>query len=375
MSSQPVSQPTEPYAYPAFSSGRLKRKRDWGSRGRVIAGAGPILRRHRGANVPPGRFAHAPLYMPRRYRRNGVKYQRNRRRGRSKYPRAGSSRIAMRPRMGAIVPTEVKKTYVESAQQVWPQGVGAGTPPSRSPVYCPFTYQFWNRGISNSQFTGDKITLKNISVMLQLVPPVNIPTANNKPYRLRITQGWCKQNPSVDMQPTTANPVLSSAYPHGMAMGQIAPVPQSLLRGGANVATEPPHIATLLKAQADFVGFNGGHQNEASFPKTMYMILSDTTTTLAPLTETAGAAGTVDRQFADRVFKYNWTCNKPFRLSAMSTHGGAPAANAEWFSPVNVPGDWVPFLSIGILNATADYTSTAHMPTVKFSENTFYLDN
>eukprot|EP01050_Picozoa_sp_SAG11_P006878 SAG11_NODE_553_length_8575_cov_18.074328_7_plen_179_part_00 len=48
------------------------------------------------------------------------------------------------------------------------------------------------------------------------------------------------------------------------------------------------------------------------------------------------------------------------RLSAMTSVAGQPATNAEWFSPVNVPGDWVPFVSIAILNSTnapgADYT-------------------
>lgn len=349
--------------------------------GAPSAGPGGYLKKRSVAHFIRQHSAPAAVqqYMPRgrRYRRNGVKpqYQRNWRRYRTKYPRAGGRAIASKPRMGAIVPSEVKKTYVESAQQVWPQGPGAGTPPSRSPVYCPFTFQFWLRGLSNSQFTGDKITLKNISVMMQLVPPVNVPTANNKPYRFRITQGWCKQNARADMSATTANPILAASYPHGMAMSQVAPIANSLLRGGANIATEPAHVATLLRAQADFVGMNAAHQNEAAFTKNMYMVLSDQTVTIAPLTETAGAAGTVDRQFADRVFKYNWTCNKPFRLSAMSTQAGAPAANAEWFSPVNVPGDWIPFLSIGILNATADYTSTAQLPTVKISENTFFLDN
>eukprot|EP01050_Picozoa_sp_SAG11_P006879 SAG11_NODE_553_length_8575_cov_18.074328_8_plen_142_part_00 len=101
-----------------------KRSRGGASATHSSAGPGPRLRRFCGPNVP----FRSP-YMPRRYRGrpNGVKYQRNRRRYKSKYPRSGSRVIALRPRSGAVVPSEVNRTYIESNQQVWPQAAGPGT--------------------------------------------------------------------------------------------------------------------------------------------------------------------------------------------------------------------------------------------------------
>ena len=356
------------------------------------AGPGPQLRRFRGYNVPPGLFAHAqPVTMPRRYSRtytdygrvSGRKYrvrayQRNRKRSRSKYPRVGSRSIAMRPALGKVVPTEIKRQYIESGNQVWPQTAGAGTPPTRSPVYCPFSFQYWLRGLSDSQFTGSKVTLKNISVMMQIVPPVNVPIANNKPYRLRIVQGWCKQNAVVPMASTGSSAILAAQYPNGMAVNQAPPVATTLLRGNALPANETAHVQTLFQSQSDFVGIYGNHQNEASYPSNMYMILKDVTRTLAPSTEQPAAAPAtgIDRQFTPLVQKLNFTCNKQFRLSAMTTvPTDPPTGNAEWFSPINVPGQWIPFVNVFVLNAAADYTSTAHMPTVKITENAFFLDN
>lgn len=339
---------------------------------------GRPLRRFRGPNVPPGLFAHI-VNMPRRYRRNGVKpYQRNKRRGRAKYPRAGSRAIAMRPRMGAVVPSEVKRQYVESSVQTWPVGSAGPGLPARSPVYCPFSYQFWQRGLSDSQFSGSKLTLKNISVMMQLVPPVNVPTDHNKPYRFRIVQGWCKQNPTAGMSSTASSPILAASYPNGMAVNQVAPVSATLLRGGATLSNEPLHVQTLLRAQSDFVGIYGNHQNEASYTKNMYMVLSDRTVHMSPQTETPAVAPAtgMDRQFKPLVLKYNFTCNKQLRVSPMTTAvADPPTNNAEWFSPINTPGQWIPFISISILNSTTDFDATAQLPTVKFTENTFFLDN
>lgn len=345
----------------------------------------PLKRGYEGVRRQGGRtrkhFRFAEPYIPayrvmpkfRSYRKSS--YQRNKRRARTKYPRAGSRAIATRPSRGLVTPNEVKRQYAESATQAWPTGDGLGAP-SRSPIYVPFSYQFWNRGLADSNFTGSKVTLKNISVMMQLIPPVNVPTANNKPYRLRITQGWCKQHPQVDMA-STAAVGLASQYPNGMATGQPAPVATTLLRGGAALATEPAHIQALFRAQSDFVGIYGNHQNEASYPKTMYMIISDTTQTWAPLTEVAGAApATVDRQFSPKILKFNFTANKQIRLSAMTTAvANPPVTNAEWFSPVNTPGQWVPFVNVAILNPSADHTNVNQLPTCKITENAYFLDN
>lgn len=364
-----------PVSQVAAVAGYRKRKRY--SSVPISAGPGPPLRRYRGRNVPPGLFLHAmPGVSRRRYRKNA--YQRNRSRSRSKYPRSGTRSIAMRPSRGAVVPTEIKRQYIESASQVWPQTTGAGTPPTRSPVYCPFSFQYWLRGLSDSQFTGSKVTLKNISVMMQIVPPVNVPVANNKPYRLRIVQGWCKQNAIAAMASTASSALLASQYPNGMAVGQAPPIATTLLRGNAVPANETAHVQTLFQSQSDFVGIYGNHQNEASYPKNMYMILKDSTHTLTPSTEqTAAAPATgIDRQFTPLVKKFNFTCNKQFRLSAMTTVAtDPPVGNAEWFSPINVPGQWIPFVNVFVLNAAADYTSTAHMPTVKITENAYFLDN
>eukprot|EP01050_Picozoa_sp_SAG11_P001476 SAG11_NODE_63_length_18904_cov_11.842914_11_plen_174_part_00 len=136
--------------------------------------------------------------MPRgnvqRYRR-GVKYQRNRKRYRSKYPRAGSRAIAMRPSRGAVVPGEVHRKFAENGTLVtWPKLDSGLQTPAPAAVFVPHTFQNWQRGVSDSQFTGSRVTLKNVSVMMQLQMPKTIPTAQNFPYRLRITHGYCKQN-------------------------------------------------------------------------------------------------------------------------------------------------------------------------------------
>jgi len=359
--SQPVSQPFSPA------------KRTLPQTSRV--GDAANLRRRLMPSYPPGRFFHVRQRLG---SYNRATYQRGKYRQRRKYPRAGARRIAMRPRIGAIVPTEVKRQYVESSNQTWPTGSSGPGAPSRSPVYCPFSYQFWQRGLSDSQFSGSKLTLKNISVMMQIVPPVNVPVANNKPYRFRIVQGWCKQNPTVSMSPTDSSPILAASYPNGMAVSQISPLSVALLRGGATLSTEPEHIKTLLRAQSDFVGIYGNHQNECSYPKNMYMVLSDQTVNMAARAETPAVAPAtgVDRQFTPLVRKFNFTCNKQLRVSPMTTQAAdPPTGNAEWFSPINTPGQWIPFVAISILNAGTDYTATSHLPTVKFTENTFFLDN
>eukprot|EP01050_Picozoa_sp_SAG11_P034817 SAG11_NODE_12459_length_702_cov_1.074627_1_plen_161_part_01 len=121
-------------------------------------------------SYPPGFFRHAAAQRVGVQRRTS--YRRSRYSQRRKYPRAGARRIAMRPRAGAVVPSEVKRQYSESQVQVWPRRNAVGAEPARSLVYCPFSYQFWQRGLSDSQFSGSKVTLKNISCMMQLVPPV-----------------------------------------------------------------------------------------------------------------------------------------------------------------------------------------------------------
>jgi hypothetical protein len=209
--------------------------------------------------------------------------------------------------------------------------------------------------------------------MMQLVPPINVPVAANKPYRLRIIQGWCKQNPVENMASTNVVG-LADQYPNGMAVGQNAPNVTTLLRGGANLAQEPTHVQTLFQAQSDFVGIYGNHQNEAQYPSNMYMVLSDTNVIMSPQAETPGAAaGTVDRQFRPYTRKFNFTCNKQLRLSASTT--AAAVGNAEWFSPINTPGEWIPFITVSVLNGPDEFTSTAYMPTCKMTENTFFLDN
>eukprot|EP01050_Picozoa_sp_SAG11_P002852 SAG11_NODE_149_length_14661_cov_10.031658_5_plen_84_part_00 len=49
--------------------------------------------------------------------------------------------------------------------------------------------------------------------------------------------------------------------------------------------------------------------------------VQDETFSMAPITEQAAVAPAtrVDRQFHPKIFKFNFTCNKQFRLSAMTS--------------------------------------------------------
>ena len=101
-------------------------------------------------------------------------------------------------------------------------------------------------------------------------------------------------------------------------------------------------------------------------------------TTAWPVSATAAetlksSGGTVDRQFTPYNRKFNFTCNKQLRLSASTT--SAAVGNAEWFTPINTPGQWIPFITVSQLNGPTDFTSTAYMPTIKITENTLFLDN
>eukprot|EP01050_Picozoa_sp_SAG11_P016105 SAG11_NODE_2158_length_3731_cov_3.221641_2_plen_99_part_00 len=97
--------------------------------------------------------------------------------------------------------------------------------------------------------------------------------------------------------------------------------------------------------------------------------------TVTPETSVVGA-GVADPDkvlFRPIIKKFNWTMNKQYKLTACT----AQATNengAEFFTPANVPGNWIPFIQVACLNHTTN-DNILSMPFVKFSENAFFLDN
>lgn len=346
---------------------------------RPSSGPGPFLRRaHIGRSLFMVTPAHVRGYRQRRgFRRWRGKstYQRNRSRytNRRKYPRAGGRSIAMRPTFGSVRPFEVKRLYVEGGHQAWPQKSAVDVNPARSPVYVPYAFQSWQRGIGDNRFTGSKVTLKNISVMCQINAPKTQETVRNIPYRIRFVAGWCKQTPLVQMS-DTSSVALGGDFPNGMGINVQVPSTVNLIYGPQTPL--PPHIQMLMLKLSDTVGVNGSHQNEASFPQSQFQIISDQIIRMAPETEVPGAAGTVDRQFKPVVRKINFTCNKQLKLLPMTTNAESPPEHdAEWYTPVNQPGTWIPFVTCMLLNDVTDFNNRAQLPTIKFSENAFWLDN
>eukprot|EP01050_Picozoa_sp_SAG11_P036894 SAG11_NODE_14271_length_619_cov_0.590385_1_plen_64_part_00 len=48
---------------------------------------------------------------------------------------------------------------------------------------------------------------------------------------------------------------------------------------------------------------------------------------------------------------------------------------AEWFTPANEPGTWIPFVCIQLFNSTLYENVDVGLPKLKWSENAFFLDN
>lgn len=351
------------------------------------AGPGPVLRRYRGDNVPPGQFfLPPPPMLTRTYTQRGRisnrkyrirAYQRGRRG--YKYTRAGGRRLPTRPSYGSRPPLEVKRKYAENTaitSGVWPKKYADAVEPLASAVFVPHGYQLWTRGLADTQFSGSKVMLKNISCMMQMKFPSELPSTVNVPYRLRITQGWCKQNAFTGVSPSTAS---TEPLPNGIVLSEHAPDQDEPFFAGSASAmggavAKPIAMGTVLSVLDD-VGYNGVHQTEIAYPKDRFLILSDKTMNIAPITSVAGTgAGAADKViFKPLNLKFNFTCNKQYKLLAFTTQGDA-TAGAEWFTPCNSPGDWIPFVCVACLNH-GDYENVNQMPYMKISENAYFLDN
>jgi hypothetical protein len=77
--------------------------------------------------------------------------------------------------------------------------------------------------------------------------------------------------------------------------------------------------------------------------------------------------------FRPIIRKFNWTMNKQYKLTAC-TALAVNTQGAQFFTPANVPGNWIPFVQVACLIHTT-YDNVASLPAAKFSENTFFLDN
>eukprot|EP01050_Picozoa_sp_SAG11_P017407 SAG11_NODE_2509_length_3270_cov_4.938190_2_plen_244_part_00 len=215
------------------------------------ASAQPPSKRYSVTNMPrfpPGIRIQPQRVGVQRYRRN--KYNTRRR---SKYPRPGSRSIAMRPTYGSRTALEVHRKFAENGALVtWPKLDSGLQTPSLAAVYVPYTFQNWQRGVSDSQFTGSRVTLKNISTMMQLQMPKTIPTAQNFPYRFRITHGYCKQNTVVSIKSAVG---AGEDLPGGIALNQ--PQPDADTPWLANNDPHPPAFSTVfqnIKVREMFIG-------------------------------------------------------------------------------------------------------------------------
>lgn len=305
--------------------------------------------------------------MHRRYSQDrpvGVKRKR-------KYPRPGSRRIAMRPRVGAVVPSEIHRAYRESNVNAWPRAQAMATAPSPAAVFVPNSYQSWKRGLADGSFTGSKVTLKNISLMVQMNAPATVLTTMNTPYRLRVTAGWCKNDARVKIYPTT-NAAILDEYPNGMALNQVQPSmtsPIPATDGSFSLCSE-----VVKDTIDDNVQINGVHQNEASYPRAQFQVISDQVINWAPTTAVDSGSNTI-RTFTPKTLKFNFTCNKRLKLIPFTTSNtNPPDAAAEWFTPANDPSQWIPFVCLQMLNHNV-YDNVTDLPALKFTENAFFLDN
>eukprot|EP01050_Picozoa_sp_SAG11_P001475 SAG11_NODE_63_length_18904_cov_11.842914_10_plen_210_part_00 len=189
----------------------------------------------------------------------------------------------MRPSRGAVVPGEVHRKFAENGTLVtWPKLDSGLQTPAPAAVFVPHIFQNWQRGVSDSQFTGSRVTLKNVSVMMQLQMPKTIPTAQNFPYRLRITHGYCKQNTVVSIKSAVGAP---EDLPNGIALNQ--PQPDADIPWLDSNAAFPPAFATVFQ-KIDDVNYLGLHETELSWPRDRFHILSDSTMTVTPETSIVG---------------------------------------------------------------------------------------
>eukprot|EP01050_Picozoa_sp_SAG11_P015317 SAG11_NODE_1973_length_3979_cov_5.654897_4_plen_251_part_00 len=213
---------------------------------------------------PPGIRIQRKLVSRPSYRSG---YQRRYKR---KYPRTGSRRIAMRPQSGRVVPQEVHRAYRESSTINWPKYQDMATAPSPAAIFVPNSYQSWSRGLADGDFTDSKVTLRNISLMVQMNAPQTVLSTMNTPHRLRVTAGWCKQNATVKMYQTT-NPAILGQFPNGMAINQTAP---SVTQPIPSVdGSYPVSLETVKDTIDDQVQILGVHQKPFHVKLLQYFIL------------------------------------------------------------------------------------------------------
>lgn len=354
--------------------------------GRKLPSLQAVLRRaHIGRNVAFPVVPQLVMATPgtRRFRSNKSKFNKYQRRYKRKYPRSGGRRVTRRPNRGAIVPLSVHRQYVETSGAiagypgtvVWPlQNPVLGNTPAAAACYVPLSYQEWQRGLADNEFSGSRVVLKNISVVMQMVAPEEVLLANAKPYRIRITQGWCKTNARVAMSSTVGG---TRQLPNGMGVNQVRPNPADPLPNG--VTTTPIHTTVRL-ALDDTVGIFGTFQTEGSYPRSQFHIIKDEFLVMTPTTEhddeNGGPAQNMIRAIKPVIRKFNWTCNKQLRVCPLTSAASVALSTDanSWFAPVNTPGDWIPFINISALNKSS-YSTNLDLPMFKFTENTFFLDN
>ena len=76
-----------------------------------------------------------------------------------------------------------------------------------------------------------------------------------------------------------------------------------------NDGSFPALVETVRNAIDDNVQISGVHQNEASYPRNNFHIISDNVQNWAPTTTTVDALNST-RTFTPKTFKFNFTSNK-----------------------------------------------------------------
>eukprot|EP01050_Picozoa_sp_SAG11_P017884 SAG11_NODE_2630_length_3158_cov_2.267408_2_plen_123_part_00 len=119
----------------------------------------------------------------------------------------------------------------------------------------------------------------------------------------------------AQIRPTT-NAAILGQCPNGMAVNQNAadtavPIP-------AGDGNPPLCLETVLRAIDDNVQMDGVHQNEASYPKGMFQIISDTFHNWPLETSHVDNLNAI-RTFRPLVLKFNFSCNKQLKLIPFTT--------------------------------------------------------
>jgi hypothetical protein len=238
-------------------------------------------------------------------------------------------------------------------------------------VVVPKVYTHWDRGLDSCQFTGRSVFAKNITSQVTFQFPKA--SKNFEPYRFRFVTGFVKMGMAWSVAPTLGLGHQQDGFCDGMVLNYKAA--DAL---GADADPLEIHVANIV---GENVGQSHGSLNACgNINKNAIMVTSDTHREIKPETlidyDSDGEESSTISSRNDIVLNCNWQLNKRLQLTAVSSQKTVEAAavrGAHHFAPVNDSRIMIPFFAV-LLQNTAEFLTSADLPTIKTCETSYWVD-